>query len=179
MNTTIIDTETGLTYELAEGVNTEKIDPLAYYLVMLVGKVISDITGKTPIMTSGWRSADGQLAAMKHMRETQPELYQEVYGPMLKRKQDPSTMPHPQGRAGDWLFAGFETAEDKLLEINDWLKEGAKALLGYVPSRCIYPEKGKDKDGNMKVRCYHCALPKTIPNRQKLRDYLASTFGRV
>ena len=178
MNLTIIDTDTGLTYELAEGVITSKINPLAYYLVMLTGKAISIAAGKNPVLTSGWRDGPGQLRAMKNMKATQPELYKEVYGPMEKRGQNPLTMPHPEGRAGDWLFLGFEKAESKLIEINGWLEAGAKKLLGYDPSRFIYPEKGKDKNGNMKVRCYHCQLPRQITNRQKLRDYFTTTFAK-
>lgn len=177
---TIIDTEIGLTYELAEGVNTEKIDPLAYYLVMLCGKVISDTTGKTPILTSGWRSVTRQLAAMAAMKIRDPALYQKVYGPMLKRGQDPATMPHTSGRAGDWAFTGFERAESKLLEINEWLIEGTFELMGYTPgSPFILPEKGKDKDGKPFNLCFHIQTPRQIPNRQMLRDYFNITFART
>jgi hypothetical protein len=181
MNLTIIDTETSLTFELAEGVNTEKIDPLAYYLVMLCGKVISDTTGKTPVLTSGWRDVARQKAAMAGLKKKDPALYEKVYGPMMKRGQDPATMPHADtpGRAADWLFAGFEKAEGKLLEINGWLMEGAKEMLGYTPSPFILPEKGKDKDGKPFNLCYHIQLCRQIPNRQKLRDYFASTFART
>ena len=181
MNTTIIDTETNLTFELTEGVNTEKIDPLAYYLVMLCGKVIFDTTQKTPVFTSGWRNLSRQKSAMAALKKKDPALYATVYGGMIKRGQDPSTMPHADtpGRAGDWLFTGFEKAESKLLEINGWLMEGAKELLGYIPSPFILPEKGKDKDGKPFNLCFHCQLPRQIPNRQKLRDYMTATFSRT
>ena len=172
--TSIIDTDTGLIYDLVDGVNTENIKPLAYYLIMLVGIVISKATGKTPALTDGWRDVTRQLKAMENMKATQPALYEEVYGPMMKRGQDPATMPHPEGRAGDWAFKDFEAAESKLLEVNDWMMEGAKELLGYDPSRLIYPEKS----GGV-VRCYHVQLPRQIPDAQKFRDYLAATFGRV
>ncbi len=164
----------GLTYEKVEGVDIDHLQPAAIHAVMLTGLAIQKISGKTPVLTSGWRDISGQLRAMENMKATQPELYQQVYGPMMKRGQDPATMPHPEGRAGDWRFKGYEDAENTLLEINTWLMEGISDIIGYMPSRIIYPEKS----GGI-VRCYHVQVPRSIPDKSKFKNYLSATFCRA
>ena len=169
-----LDTELNFEYDVKPGVVLDGIKPLAWYAIRLVGRVISNKCQDIPVLTSGKRDVSGQITAMENMKREHPDLYKQVYGRMLERGQDPATMPHPEGRAGDWRFREYEEAESTLIELNAWYLQGAKIILGYPSSSLIVPEK---QDGD--VVCYHGQVPRQVPDELKFRDYLTATFGRV
>jgi hypothetical protein len=177
-----LDTELNFEYDVKPGVVLDGIKPLAWYAIRLVGRTIFNKTGLVPVLTSGKRDVSGQLAQMQKMKKEQPELYKKVYAGIIKSRQDISTAPHPQGRAADWRFKGYEAAESVLKEINDWYLEEIKGIIGYVPSPLIVPEKDEAIEDGVKIlvpRCLHCQIPPQIPDEQKYKSYLTATFGRV
>lgn len=164
----------GYCFDIKDGVNLALVKPIALTAAHLVGRVIYKKCDKPPVITSGWRDVSGQIKAMENMKQKTPDLYKEVYSGMLSRGQSPDTMPHPSGRAVDWRFSGYETAEDALRELNHFYLEGVEKIVGYKPSSLIVIEK----QGNINV-CFHVQVPPTIPDEKKYESYLFATLSRV
>jgi hypothetical protein len=178
----VFDNELFYEYWIKDGVVIDKIKSVAWLAIRLAGSAIANACGQAPVLTSGWRDVSGQLRAMQQMKRDDPALYARVYAGIIKRRQDISKAPHPDGRAGDWRFIGFEEAESHLITINDYYLAGIKDIIGYVPSPLIVLEKDTviiDGKKQLKPRCLHIQCPPVIPDETRFKNYLYATFGRV